>query len=64
VLRWVSPRDGLRVFTSTEESSMARSEPTHVALITGGGKGIGTANPDPEVLYAIADTAFAGMRHH
>jgi two-component system, OmpR family, sensor histidine kinase KdpD len=30
---------------------MARSEPTHVALIAGGGQGLGTANPDPEVLY-------------
>ena len=30
---------------------MASSEPTHVALIAGGGHGLGTANPDPEVLY-------------
>ena len=30
---------------------MASSEPTHVALIAGGGQGLGTANPDPEVLY-------------
>ena len=43
---------------------MAKSEPTHVALISGAGQGIGKANPDPEVLYAIADTALAGMRHH
>ena len=30
---------------------MASSEPTHVALIAGGGQALGTANPDPAVLY-------------
>ena len=30
---------------------MARSEPTHIALIAGGGQGLSTANPDPAVLY-------------
>ena len=43
---------------------MASSEPTHVALIAGGGQALGTANPDPEVRYAIADTASAAMRNH
>jgi hypothetical protein len=43
---------------------MAKSEPTHVALISGGGQGNGEATPDLEVLYTIADTAFAAMRHH
>ena len=43
---------------------MARSEPTHSALIAGGGQGLSTANPDPAVLYTIADTAFAATRHH
>src|SRR5258708_14888484 len=30
---------------------MARSEPTHIALIAGEGQGLSTANPDPAVLY-------------
>ncbi len=30
---------------------MARSEPTHIALIAGGGQDLSAANPDPAVLY-------------